>query len=154
MTRTIIAGEDLIAVDMVGSLKMSMDPLRSRMVWLAAQVFGFPVDRTQWLAEDKDPYPYWINIPRRYDWIQYWGENWYWMATYLGQATSEMDPHFTPRPSLAYEQARSGQRFFRTFVRPVLNVLEGLGRKRAFGWLWRLPDRPERLRRRYPGLYE
>jgi len=46
---------------------MSMDPLRSRMVWLAAQVFGFPVDRTQRLAEDKDPYPYWINIPRRYD---------------------------------------------------------------------------------------
>ena len=154
MTRTIIAGEDLVAVDVVGSLKMGLDPLRSRIVWLAAQVFGFPVDRIEWVADDKSPYPRWISIPRRYDWIQYWGENWYWISSYLGQATSEMDPHFTPRPSAAAEAARAGQRFFRRFARPALNLLEGLGRKPGFRWLWRVPDTERRLRRRYPALYE
>jgi len=153
LTRTIIAGEDLVAVDIVGSLKMGLDARRSRMIWLAAQVFGFPIDRIQWIADDKEPYRDWINIPRRYDWIQYWGENWYWISSYLGQATSEMDPHFTPRSNVERDQAQAGQRLFTRFIRPALNILEGWGRTRRWRWLWQGADRPARLRRKYAAVY-
>jgi len=153
MTRTIIAGEDLVAVDVVGSLKMGLDPLRSRLIWLGAQVFGYPVDRIEWRADGKEPYPGWINVPRRYDWVQYWGENWYWVSRYLGQATSEMDPYFQPRPAATEEAARPAQRLYKALIRPALNITEGFGRKPLWRWLWRSIDRPAALRRRYPGLY-
>jgi uncharacterized protein (DUF362 family) len=153
VSRTIIAGEDLVPVDMVGSLKMGLDPLRSRIIWLAAQVFGFPVNRTQWIADDKQPYPQWINVPRRYDWIQYWGERWYWLATYLGQATSEMDPYFRPRPSAIHDQARPAQRLFQRVVRPAMNIFEGWARKPSLRRLSQPPDRPAKLRRRCAALY-
>ncbi|MBM3501113.1 MAG: DUF362 domain-containing protein, partial [Armatimonadetes bacterium] len=55
VTRTVIAGEDLVAVDVVGSLKMGLDPRRSRMIWLASQVFGFPIDHIRWVADDREP---------------------------------------------------------------------------------------------------
>ena len=153
MTRTIIAGEDLVAVDVVGSLKMGLDPLRSRLIWLAAQVFGLPVERTEWRADDKEPYPGWINVPRRYDWVQYWGENWYWISRYLGQATSEMDPHFRPRPAATEEATRPAQRLYQALIRPALNITEGFGRKPRWRWLWQAIDKPATLRRRYPRLY-
>ena len=153
MTRTIIAGEDLVAVDIVGSLKMGLDPRRSRMTWLASQVFGFPIDRITWVGDDRDPYPKWINIPRRYDWIQYWGEKWYFASSYLGQATSEMDPHFQPRPGVERDRAMAGQRLFTRYIRPALNVVEGWGRTPRWGWLWKRADRMSYLRRKYAGVY-
>ena len=153
MTRTLIAGEDLVAVDIVGSLKMGLDPRRSRMIWLAAQVFGFPIDRIRWLADDTEPYPKWINIPRGYDWIQYRGEKWYFASSYLGQATSEMDPHFQPRPSVERDRALAGQRLYTRFIRPGLNIVEGWGRTPRWGWLWARADRPERLKREYAEVY-
>jgi hypothetical protein len=132
---------------------MGLDPRRSRVIWLAAQVFGFPMHRTEWITDDKEPYPKWISIPRRYDWIQRWGEKWYWISSYLGQATSEMDPHFQPRPSAERDRAMAGQRVFTRFVRPALNIVEGWGRAPRWGWLWRGPDRLARLKGKCAAVY-
>lgn len=60
-TRTIIAGENIVAVDWVGASKMGLDPMVSRYMQLAVQVFGRPrVD----LVGDASTYPGWRNVPR------------------------------------------------------------------------------------------
>ena len=41
-TRTVIAGENIVAVDWVGASKMGLDPMVSRYMQLAVQVFGRP----------------------------------------------------------------------------------------------------------------
>jgi uncharacterized protein (DUF362 family) len=59
-TRTIVAGENIVAVDWVGASKMGLDPMVSRYMQLAVQVFGRPVVD---LVGDASPYPNWRNVP-------------------------------------------------------------------------------------------
>lgn len=60
-TRTIIAGENIVAVDWVGASKMGLDPMVSRYMQLAVQAFGRP--RVE-LVGDASAYPGWRNVPR------------------------------------------------------------------------------------------
>jgi len=60
-TRTVIAGENVVAVDWVGARKMGLDPMVSRYMQLAVQVFGRP---TVELVGDDSVYPDWCNVPR------------------------------------------------------------------------------------------
>ena len=63
-TRTIIAGENLIAVDWVGAKKMGLDPddpMVGRFLPLAVQAFGRPDIR--WVG-DTSTYPGWHNVWR------------------------------------------------------------------------------------------
>jgi uncharacterized protein (DUF362 family) len=60
-TRTILAGENIVAVDWVGASKMGLDPMVSRYMQLAVQVFGRPrVD----VVGDASIYPDWCNVTR------------------------------------------------------------------------------------------
>ena len=59
-TRTIIGGDDLVAVDWVGASKMGMDPMLSKHVELAVGLFGKPEIR---LIGDANPYRPWLNVP-------------------------------------------------------------------------------------------
>ncbi len=59
-TNTIIAGPDLVAVDWVGATKMGLDPMVSRYMKLAVNVFGKPRIR---LIGDPTPYRPWLNVP-------------------------------------------------------------------------------------------
>ncbi len=59
-THTVIAGEDLVAVDWVAASKMGIDPTISQYMELAVKAFGKPKIR---LAGDKSVYRPWLNVP-------------------------------------------------------------------------------------------
>jgi Domain of unknown function (DUF362) len=59
-TRTILAGDDLVAVDWVAASKMGIDPMLSRYMRLAVEAFGKPSIR---LVGDASPYRPWLNVP-------------------------------------------------------------------------------------------
>jgi len=59
-TRTIIGGDDLVAVDWVGATKMGIDPMISQYVRLAVEAFGKPEIR---FIGDANPYRPWLNPP-------------------------------------------------------------------------------------------
>lgn len=68
-TRTLIAGENILAVDWVGASKMGLDPMQSRYMQLAVQAFGKP--RVE-LVGDAAPYAGWRNVPRPL--IEFWDQ--------------------------------------------------------------------------------
>jgi len=59
-TKTVIGGEDLVAVDWVGASKMGLDPMISPYMRLAVEQFGKPeID----CVGDRNPYRPWLNVP-------------------------------------------------------------------------------------------
>jgi len=90
-TRTIIAGENIIAVDMVGGRKMGLDPMESSFVSLAVEEFGMPdfdVDG------DDSVYDDWDNVPLYINHIFNIGEEFYKFSNFFGFVSSDMDPAF------------------------------------------------------------
>jgi uncharacterized protein (DUF362 family) len=59
-TKTIIGGEDLVAVDWVGATKMGLDPMISDYMKLAVEAFGKPEIT---FVGDPNPYWPWLNVP-------------------------------------------------------------------------------------------
>jgi len=59
-THTVIAGEDLVAVDWVAATKMGIDPMISKYMRLAIKAFGKPEIR---LIGDGSMYRPWLNVP-------------------------------------------------------------------------------------------
>jgi uncharacterized protein (DUF362 family) len=59
-TRTMIAGEDLVAVDWVGATLMGIDPMISPYMQLAVERFGKPEIV---LSGEANPYRPWLNVP-------------------------------------------------------------------------------------------
>ncbi len=93
-TKTIIGGEDIIAVEWVGAKKMGIDPYASRIFSLATTAFGMP--EVEWLG-DKSTYDDWSNMPDLIDKMMDVGEEYYTYANWLGFISSEMDPAFPPK---------------------------------------------------------
>lgn len=96
-TRTVLAGENIVAVDWVGASKMGLDPMVSRYMQLAVQVFGRPrVD----LVGDGSVYPNWRNVPRPL--IEFWDnaeECYGFTNTVFSLLNHEyVSPAFPPRP--------------------------------------------------------
>jgi len=60
LTHTIIAGEDLVAVDWVAATKMGIDPMISQYMRLAVKAFGKPEIQ---LIGDGSMYRPWLNVP-------------------------------------------------------------------------------------------
>jgi uncharacterized protein (DUF362 family) len=60
LTQTIIAGEDLVAVDWVAATKMGIDPMISQYMRLAVKAFGKPEIQ---LIGDASMYRPWLNVP-------------------------------------------------------------------------------------------
>lgn len=59
-TRTLIGGDDLVAVDWVAATKMGIDPMLSAYMRLAVEAFGKPEIE---LVGDASPYRPWLNVP-------------------------------------------------------------------------------------------
>jgi len=59
-TKTIIGGEDLVAVDWVGATKMGLDPMISEYMRLAVEALGKPKIT---FVGDPNPYWPWLNVP-------------------------------------------------------------------------------------------
>ncbi len=93
-TKTIIAGTNLVAVDMVGGQKMGLDPMKSSFVRLAAEAFGKPEIN---IIGDTSVYEDWDNVPPGMEHILNYGEEWYGLSNLMGFLSSEMDPAFPPK---------------------------------------------------------
>jgi uncharacterized protein (DUF362 family) len=97
-TRTMIAGENILAVDWVGASKMGLDPMVSRYMQLAIQAFGRP--RVE-LIGDGSVYPNWCNVPRPL--IEFWDnaeEHYSFTNTVFSLLSHEyVSPAFPPRPT-------------------------------------------------------
>jgi len=93
-TRTIIGGENIIAVAWVGAKKMGLDPFESRIFALATTAFGMP--EVEWVG-DQSVYEGWVNVPPLLDTLLNVGEEYYTYANWIGFITSDMDPAFPPK---------------------------------------------------------
>lgn len=90
-TKTIIAGDDLVAVDIVGGRKMGLDPMKNSFVALAADRLGHPDIE---VVGDDSVYPDWDNVPPGFEYVLNYGEEWYGFSNLLGMLSSDMDEAF------------------------------------------------------------
>jgi uncharacterized protein (DUF362 family) len=124
-THTVIAGENILAVDWVGASKMGLDPMQSRYMQLAVQAFGPP--RVE-LVGDGSVYPGWRNVPKPL--IEFWDhaeESASFTSTVFAILNRDyMSPAFPRRPMSPW--TRLGQRWF----------------GRLGGWVYAVPPVPER----------
>ncbi len=93
-TKTIIGGENILAVEWVGAKKMGLDPYCSRIFSLAARAFGMP--EVEWLG-DRSTYEDWVNVIPLIAELLDVGEEYYVYANWLGFMSSDMDPAFPPK---------------------------------------------------------
>ncbi len=96
-TKTIIAGANLVAVDIVGGQKMGLDPMKNRFVKLAAGSLGKPDIR---IIGDASVYKDWKNVGPLVDYIFDYGEELYGISNILGFLSSEMDKAFPIREDI------------------------------------------------------
>jgi uncharacterized protein (DUF362 family) len=96
LTMTIIGGEDIVAVDWVGSGKMGIDPMLSRYMQEAVKEFGKPRIR---IKGDGDLYRFWANIPRIADIAAHTMDKHYLFGYAIYYILSNMDPAFPPKPT-------------------------------------------------------
>jgi cholesterol oxidase len=111
-TRTVIGGQDLVAVDWVGATLMGLDPLVSPYMRLAVDAFGKPR-----IVLDGDPTPYrpWLNVPSELALFTNEGlDAQYHFGNVFYMACSHMDPQaFPEKPGAMWK------RFLRTLSMPL-----------------------------------
>ncbi len=96
-SKTLIAGENIIAVDMVGGKKMGLDPMKNRFVKLAVETFGKPEIT---IIGDTSVYKDWKNVGPFTDYILDYGEELYDTSNVLGYVGSEMDTSAFPEKNV------------------------------------------------------
>ena len=117
-TKTIIGGENIIAVEWVGAKKMGLDPFVSRIFALATTAFGMP--EVSWEG-DQSVYEGWVNVPDLLDKMLDVGEEYYTYSNWLGFISSEMDPAFPPK--IRYRSVL----FLRRAMKRILRVISRYG---------------------------
>ncbi len=117
-TKTIIGGENIIAVEWVGATKMGIDPHLSRIFALATTAFGLP--EVDWQG-DKTTYDDWVNMPDLIDKMMDVGEEYYTYSNWLGFISSDMDPAFPPK--IRYRSVF----FVRRIMKRILRLLSRFG---------------------------
>ena len=95
LTRTIIGGEKLVAVDWVGARKMGLNPLRSRFMKIAVREFGNPEEKIELIGDDT-PYAPWKNAGRLLAEILALAEEW-WVFSHSFVSTFIFAERFFPR---------------------------------------------------------
>ena len=95
-TQVIYAGDNLVAVDMVGGRMMGVDPMQSSFVRLAAQELGTPDFD---VIGDDSRHENWDNVPPGIEHVLNFGEEYYGISNLLGLLSSEMDPVFPLKTS-------------------------------------------------------
>lgn len=103
-THTVLAGEDLVAVDWVGASKMGIDPRISEYMQLALEAFGKPaID----LVGDASPYRPWLNVPAQLtEFSARDVDHHYFFGNVLFMAGVQMDEeHFQSKETRTWERA-------------------------------------------------
>jgi len=113
LTKTIIGGEKLVAVDWVGALKMGLNPLKSRFMKIAVREFGSPADKIELIGDDT-PYKPWKNVnPFLVD-ILALAEEWWVFSHGFASTFIFAEPFFPRKPtSIVF-------RFLRVLIKPFL----------------------------------
>ena len=92
-SKTIIAGSNIIAVDIVGGQKMGIDPAKSSFVKLAIDTFGMPYINVK---GDTSKYKDWKNVGPLVDRFLDHGEELYGFSNLMGFISSGMDEEAFP----------------------------------------------------------
>jgi uncharacterized protein (DUF362 family) len=91
-TRTILGGENIIAVDWVGAEKMGLNPLVNPLTRMAVAIWGLPEIHRE---GDMSRYAPWHNIMPGIGLIADWGEEWYRLSEFVARVLSfQLDPIF------------------------------------------------------------
>lgn len=103
-TKTIIGGQDLVAVDWVGASKMGIDPKISKYMELAVKAFGKPEIK---LIGDPNPYHPWLNVPVALSMLTNSGiDANYYFGNLIYMAGAYMDEdHFTHKSKSVFMKA-------------------------------------------------
>jgi len=94
-TKTMIAGENLIAVDWVGATKMGLDvdnPRIGRFLPLAIEAFGKP-EKIEWIG-DQSKYEPWTNVSSFFIDTLDVAEEAYYFSNWVFAGVTAMDPYF------------------------------------------------------------
>jgi uncharacterized protein (DUF362 family) len=95
LTKTVIGGEKLVAVDWVGALKMGLNPLKSRFMKIAVSEFGNPQEKIELIGDDT-PYKSWKNVAPFVVDILALAEEW-WVFTHSFVSTFIFAERYFPR---------------------------------------------------------
>ncbi|HHT9118224.1 MAG TPA: DUF362 domain-containing protein [Candidatus Hypogeohydataceae bacterium YC38] len=96
LTMTIIGGEDIVAVDWVGSAKMGLNPMLSGYMQEAVKAFGKPRIRVK---GDGRLYKFWANTPRIASFGSHMLDRHYTFGYPVYYLLSDMDPAFPAKSS-------------------------------------------------------
>lgn len=109
-TDTIIGGEDIVAVDWIGSYKMGLDPMDSPYMEKAVEQFGKPEIE---LIGDRELYPNWRNVPDVVSLISFGLDMNFYFGNLFYSVFSYMDPYFE------YKDKRLNRRLIRVLSHPM-----------------------------------
>ncbi len=123
-TKTMIGGESIVAVDGIGSRKMGLDPMKSRIFKLAVDAFGMPEVDLLEINHTDEPSMYedWDNVPPLLDKFMDVGEEWYGPSNWLGFVSSGIDEEAFPKKPMSGIGYRVGM-LLRPIVLRVLRII-------------------------------
>lgn len=122
LTKTLIGGEKIVAVDWVGARKMGLNPLRSRFMKIAVHEFGSPEGKIELIGDDT-PYRPWKNVhPLLVD-ILAMAEEW-WVLCHSFMSTFIFAEEYFPRKPMSIVF-----RFFRRLILPILPLFFRTGHR-------------------------
>jgi uncharacterized protein (DUF362 family) len=113
LTKTLIGGEKLVAVDWVGAEKMGLNPLKSRFMKIAAREFGSPEGKIDLIGDGRSYRP-WTNVSPFLADILALAEEW-WVLSHSFMSTFIFAEDYFPRKPMSIVF-----RFFRWLTLPIL----------------------------------
>ncbi len=122
LTKTLIGGERIVAVDWVGARKMGLNPLKSRFMKIAVHEFGSPEGKIELIGDDTLYRP-WKNVhPLLVD-ILAMAEEW-WVLCHSFMSTFIFAEEYFPRKPMSIVF-----RFFRRLILPILPLFFRTGHR-------------------------
>ena len=113
LTKTLIGGEKIVAVDWVGAQKMGLNPLKSRFMKIAVHEFGSPEGQIE-LIGDGTLYRPWKNVHPFLADILGLAEEW-WSLSHSFMSTFIFAEEYFPRKPMSIVS-----RLFRLLILPIL----------------------------------
>lgn len=112
-TETILGGEDIVAVDWIGSAKMGLDPMVSDYMKLAVEAFGKPEIH---LIGDRTLYHDWVNVPDIVSKFAFGLDREYYFGNFFYAIFATMDPYFE------YKEESTIRRIIRLLDDPIRSL--------------------------------
>jgi uncharacterized protein (DUF362 family) len=119
-TKTIIAGANLLSVDIAGGQKMGFNPMRNSFVELATKKFGVPEVK---IIGDSSKYDDWDNVMWGVNYLLDYGEEQGSISNVLGYLSSQMDPDFPMKDKNTSWYTNMMRGIFGWFIRTI-SILE------------------------------